>query len=65
MLPGPFHCWQRGLVTCQGPFERVAQVDEKVVAISDLLGARRTAFGSLSVAPCLVPADQLHPAMSA
>src|SRR5437016_7434972 len=55
-----FQYGQGGLVASQGVFEGVAQVDEDMIAISNLLGTRSAAFGSLRIGSCPVTADQLH-----
>src|SRR5881396_4278068 len=60
-----FQYGQGGLVASQGVFEGVAQVDEDMIAISNLLGTRSAAFGSLRIGSCPVTADQLHPRVGA
>src|SRR5260370_38279605 len=47
----------------QGAFDRVAQVDQDMVAIRDLLSARRSTCGCLRIGPSTVATDDLHATM--
>jgi hypothetical protein len=63
-FPRSFQHWQHALVACQRGFERVAQVDEHMVAISDLPGARNAACGCFRIPPPrAITADDLHAPM--
>ena len=58
-----FHHGQAVLVARQGLLERVAQVNQEMLAISNLLGAGSAAFGSLRIHAGPVAADELDPRM--